>query len=44
MARVALLREPLGLPELPLENWPAVFLPFFIKKRATLVLVGVLFG
>ena len=30
MAIVALLRDPFGLPELPDENWPAVFLPFFI--------------
>jgi hypothetical protein len=30
MAIVALLREPLGLPEFPDANCPAVFLPFFI--------------
>ena len=31
MAMVALLREPFGLPELPAQNWPAVFLPFCIR-------------
>ena len=30
IARVALLRDPLDLPELPAENLPAVFLPFFM--------------
>ena len=33
MASVALLREPFGLPAFPLENWPAVFLPFFIFPK-----------
>ena len=28
---VALFREPFGLPVFPAANWPAVFLPFFIK-------------
>ena len=30
MTSVALLREPFGLPELPIANLPAVFLPFFM--------------
>jgi len=30
-----LLREPLGLPLLPVANWPTVFLPFFIRYNIT---------
>ena len=32
MASVALFLEPRGLPALPIENWPAVFLQFFIRS------------
>ena len=35
MASVVLFLEPRGLPELPVENWPAVFLPFFMRYSLT---------
>ena len=37
MASVALFLEPRGLPEFPDENWPAVFLPFFMCYSITFI-------
>ena len=39
MASVALFLEPRGLPELPAENWPAVFLPFCVCYNITIIIM-----